>query len=174
MPRKNKQAVIAPIEAIKEVPATVEAPKVSKKVRFSLRQSNGNNVSFELSDLSTYNNDTFAGTVLFPALLRLCKGASKLFDRKLPISLSFAFEQEEGTYKAKVIADITMVNSAYTQVRKACLVFNEAIAGLVIPDEQVSIYAIDAMRKDKGAALRAFSLAAIRPSVKLDKALAMN
>jgi hypothetical protein len=30
------------------------------------------------------------------------------------------------------------------------------------------------MRKDKGAALRAFSLSALRPSVKLDKALAMN
>lgn len=140
---------------------------------FSLSQRNGNLVKFEFETLPEgITQDAFSGTYLFPAMLRLTKGASKLFDRTLPVNLSFAAEISEGDTVNRTIASITLKSSSVNAVRKACLVFNEAIAGLIVPAVPTSIYSIADMRGDKGAALRNLSATLLRPSVSLSAALA--
>lgn len=108
-----------------------------KKVLFQLTQRNGNKVAFEFNALPYgITQDQFAGTYLFPALLRLMKGASMMFDRKLPVHLTFSAEGVE----AKVLASLTIPSRSLPNVRKAVLVFNEAIAALVAPTSIMSAY----------------------------------
>lgn len=144
-----------------------------KKVMFSLSQKNGNIVKFEFETLPEgITQDKFSGTYLFPAMLRLTKGASKLFDRKLPVFLSFSAELANDEFINRTVAQITLKSSSVNAVRKAVLVFNEAIAGLIIPAVPTSIYSIADMKGDKGVGLRNLSASLLRPSVSLSAALA--
>jgi len=146
-----------------------------KKIIFSLSQTNGNRVSFEFETIKDgLTQDEFAGTYLFPAMMRLVKGSHKMFDKALPVFLSFAAEVNDGDTINKVLANIRLKSSAPTAVRKAVLTFNETIAGLIVPAVPTSIYAIADMgkdAKDRGAAFRQYSKALLRPSVSLEAAL---
>lgn len=149
-----------------------------KQIIFSLSQTNGNRVTFEMSSKNgqpvipaNMMQDQFSGSYLFPAMLRLVKGASKLFDRNLPVFLSFAATFEDGNSTSKTLANIRLKSSSVHAVRKAVLVFNEAIAGMVtVPG--TSIYSIADMKGGKGAEYRNYAQALLRPSVSLTKALA--
>jgi len=143
-----------------------------KKIIFSLSQRNGNIVSFEFETIKEgLTQDQFSGTYLFPAMLRLVKGSSKLFDRELPVNLSFAAELSDGESVSKTVAHLKLKTSSVHAVRRAVLVFNEAIAGLIIPATETSIYTIADMKGGKGAEYREYSKTLLRPSVLLEKAL---
>jgi hypothetical protein len=143
-----------------------------KQVTFTLSQSNGNRVSIEIKDITKgITQDAFAGTYLFPAMLRLVKGASKLFDKSLPVTLSFAAEQTDGEKSAKVLADIKIKSKSVHAVRGAVLVFNEAIAALVTPTRTLSVYDLIDMKGNKGGEFRTYAKAQLRPSVSLEGAI---
>lgn len=161
MKKVTSPALVAPV---KEASATT-------KVSFQLRQANGNHVSFELNTVSDLMQDQFAGTYLFPALLRIVKGSSKMFDRTLPVTLAFAATHANGETSAKVLANVTIKSASVMAVRRAVLVFNETLAGLVVPATRTSIYTLQDMKAGKGAAFRAYAGNMLRPSVSLSAAL---
>lgn len=108
-----------------------------KKVLFQLTQRNGNKVAFEFNALPDgIMQDQFAGTYLFPALLRLMRGASQMFDKSLQVHLTFSAEGVD----AKVLASLIIKSRSHANVRKAILCFNEAIASLVAPTSLISAY----------------------------------
>lgn len=143
-----------------------------KKVTFSLAQTNGNVVSFELKDIANdLTQDKFAGTYMFPAMLRLVKGSAKLFDKALPVSLSFMAQFDNDETSTKVVAAITIKSKSVHEVRKAVLCFNEAIAGLVVSDQPTSIYSLLDMKGDKGGEFRRYASRMLRPSIPLNAAI---
>lgn len=143
-----------------------------KKIVFSLSQRNGNLVSFSMESLPEgITQDKFSGTYVFPAMLRLVKGSSKLFDKNLPVYLNFTAEVTEGEFINKAVANLRLKSKSVYAIRQAVLVFNEAIAGLVVPAVETSIYAIQDMKANKGREYRAYTSAMLRPSVPLANAL---
>lgn len=146
------------------VPATT-------KVTFELRQSNGNHITFECATEEGLTQDKFAGTYLFPKLLHIVKGSHKLFDRTLPVSLSFFASSTDGNRSAKVIANVTIKSASVMAVRRAVLTFNETLAMMVDPIQRVSIYALADMKARKGGEYRDYARTFLRPSVPMAKAL---
>lgn len=139
-----------------------------KKVMFQLTQRNGNVVSFMFESLPEgITQDQFAGTYLFPSLLRLVKGASKMFDKDLPVYLSFSAE----TIDTKVLANLKIKSASVMAVRRAVLTFNEAIAALAGPTATISAYDLIGMKGNRGGEYRDYAARLLRPSVSLEKAL---
>lgn len=143
-----------------------------KQATFQLSQRNGNNVTFEVKDVNkSITQDDFAGTYIFPALLRLVAGSSQMFDKSLPVHLTFSASFDNGEVSAKVLGSVKIKSKSAHAVRQAVLVFNEAIAALAAPTSIVSAYALLDMKGDKGGQFRTYAKGLLRPSVSLNKAL---
>lgn len=143
-----------------------------KSVIFQLRQSNGNNVRFSFKSIPDgINQDIFVGTYLFPALIRLVKGASGMFDRALPIQMSFAAENDDDTTVSKIVGNVTLKTSSVHAVRRAVLSLNEMLAAMVPPTKAISAYVLVDMKGDKGREYRVYANSLLRPSVPLIAAL---
>lgn len=144
-----------------------------KQVTFTLSQSNGTRVNLGIKSLETgITQDDFSGTYVFPALMTLVKGSSNLFDKSLPVALSFEAEIIEGEIVAKMLAKVVIKSKSAHAIRRAVMVFNEAIAALVAPTSRVSIYDLVDMKADKGGQFRRYAKSLLRPSVSLEKAIA--
>lgn len=145
-----------------------------KSVLFSLSQTNGNNVSFEMQAneaLAAMSQDVFAGTYLFPATLRLICGAAKLFNKALPVHLSFSATYANGDTSNKVVAKLRIKSKSVSNVRRTVMLFNEALAALVAPEVHTSVYDIASMKAGKTREFQAYAGKMLRPSVKLSQAL---
>lgn len=139
-----------------------------KQVTFIIAQSNGNKVELRIKSLPEgMTQDQFAGTYLFPALMRLIKGAGMVFDNELPVTLYFEAEGVD----IQLIASVNIASKSVHAIRTAVLMFNEAIAGLVAPDKVLTIYQLKDMKGERGGEFRRYAQGLLRPSVPLALAL---
>lgn len=94
-----------------------------------------------------------------------------MFDRALPIQMSFAAENDDDTTVSKIVGNVTLKSSSVHAVRRAVLSLNEMLAAMVLPTRAITVYDLVDMKGDKGREYRVYANSLLRPSVPLVAAL---